>query len=508
LEPIKLDLISALQERPYGKEDCTQNCEAWHPGSNPGSALEEYIQAIMGLELQQAQKNIVQKHMAPMLELGTSLLNQTTNQTLKLTDMEAQVLSQMSHIKFQMLEALLTTDKLEKQLQKQSHEPHLLHGHNRNPAVESQQQAQLASLNSLKEQLQQLLDLQNSTLTSIHHSLQAASNSSSRMEQKQRQLLENLQQLMSLGEQGPGEQVGCARQEAGEKGRSQEGALLSLQGPSGLESILGKAIPSWPSGQITTSSNNNGQNNSSKRGKSRLCLLALQVPGFAQFHPTRGAVLGFQDCEDIHRSGISVDNVYTIFVPNVKDPKRVFCVMDTDGSAWTVIQRREDGTVSFQQNWEDYKQGFGDPAGEYWLGNEVVHQLTSSKSYSLRVEMEDWDGKTFSANFEHFQLGSEEQFYRIFLDKHSGVALLQGQLILENSNFSTSDADHDNCLCECSKTMSGGWWFAACGASNLNGIYYPADQHLHKINGIRWHHTHGPTYSLRATRMMIRPLIS
>ncbi|EHA97267.1 Angiopoietin-4 [Heterocephalus glaber] len=387
--------------------------------------LEEYIQAIMGLELQQAQKNIVQKHMAPMLELGTSLLNQTTNQTLKLTDMEAQVLSQMSHIKFQMLEALLTTDKLEKQLQKQSHEPHLLHGHNRNPAVESQQQAQLASLNSLKEQLQQLLDLQNSTLTSIHHSLQAASNSSSRMEQKQRQLLENLQQLMSLGEQGPG-----------------------------------------------------------------------------------GAVLGFQDCEDIHRSGISVDNVYTIFVPNVKDPKRVFCVMDTDGSAWTVIQRREDGTVSFQQNWEDYKQGFGDPAGEYWLGNEVVHQLTSSKSYSLRVEMEDWDGKTFSANFEHFQLGSEEQFYRIFLDKHSGVALLQGQLILENSNFSTSDADHDNCLCECSKTMSGGWWFAACGASNLNGIYYPADQHLHKINGIRWHHTHGPTYSLRATRMMIRPLIS
>ncbi|KFO19751.1 Angiopoietin-4 [Fukomys damarensis] len=383
--------------------------------------LQEYIQAIFGLELQQAQQNIVQKHVAPLLELGTSLLNQTTAQTLKLTDMEAQVLKQMSHMKCQMLEALQTTNKLEKQ----SHEPHVLHGHSRNPAVESQQQSQLASLHSLKEQLQRLLDLQSSTLTSVQHSLQTASNSSSQLQQKHSQLLENLQQLMHLGEQGPG-----------------------------------------------------------------------------------AAVLGFQDCEDIHRSGISVDNIYTIFVPNVKEPRRVFCVMDTDGGAWTVIQRREDGSVDFQRNWEEYKQGFGDPAGEHWLGNEVVHQLTSSKSYSLRVEMEDWEGNAVSANFKNFQLGSEKQFYRIFLDKHSGVALVRGQPILGNNNFSTSDADHDNCLCECSKTMSGGWWFNACGASNLNGIYYPAGQHLHKINGIRWHSSRGPTYSLRATRMMIRPLIN
>jgi hypothetical protein len=51
-----------------------------------------------------------------------------------------------------------------------------------------------------------------------------------------------------------------------------------------------------------------------------------------------------------------------------------------------------------------------------------------------------------------------------------------------------------------------GWWFDACGLSNLNGIFYPVDQHIRKLNGIRWHYFSGPSYSLRATRMMMRPV--
>lgn len=57
-------------------------------------------------------------------------------------------------------------------------------------------------------------------------------------------------------------------------------------------------------------------------------------------------------------------------------------------------------------------QGFGDLAGEHWLGNEVVHQLTSSAAYSLRVELQDWEGNEAFAQYEHFQLGSEGQLYR------------------------------------------------------------------------------------------------
>ncbi|XP_012368532.1 angiopoietin-4-like [Octodon degus] len=341
------------------------------------------------------------------------------------------VLNQVLSMEHQMLEALSTTDKQEKDMQEQSNRLRALYGRNSylDPIMriaEAQQDSQLVGLQDVRKQIQQLLDLQNSTLTSIQDSLQAVSSTSGLRHQKQRHLLETLRELIHLADHGPG-----------------------------------------------------------------------------------AAVPGLQDCQDIHKFGLNDDSIYTILVPNVIEPKRVLCVMGTNGGDWTVIQHRENGTVNFHRNWQDYKQGFGDLSGEHWLGNEVVHQLSSSKNYSLRVELEDWDGNMFYANFEHFQLGSEEQFYRIFLDKYSGAASFGEHQILKSNNFSTIDADHDNCACNCAEALSGGWWFDNCGPSNLNGIYYPAGEHLHKVNGVRWHHSlEDPTYSLRSSRMMIRPLSS
>ncbi|KAG7225429.1 hypothetical protein INR49_027423 [Caranx melampygus] len=56
------------------------------------------------------------------------------------------------------------------------------------------------------------------------------------------------------------------------------------------------------------------------------------------------------------------------------------------------------------------------------------------------------------------------------------------------------------------KVYDPGWWFDACGPSNLNGMYFTQGQHIGKLNGIKWHYFKGPSYSLRATAMMIRPL--
>lgn len=50
-----------------------------------------------------------------------------------------------------------------------------------------------------------------------------------------------------------------------------------------------------------------------------------------------------------------------------------------------------------------------------------------------------------------------------------------------------------------------GWWFDACGPSNLNGMYYPQRQNTNKFNGIKWYYWKGSGYSLKATAMMIRP---
>uniref|UniRef100_A0A452T0T9 Angiopoietin-2 n=1 Tax=Ursus maritimus TaxID=29073 RepID=A0A452T0T9_URSMA len=386
---------------------------AWAPPSHSkpqdkwGTNLERYIQMNLRSELAQVQQHMVQNQTATMLELGTSLLNQTTAQTRKLTDVEAQVLNQTSRMEIQLLETSLSTNKLEKQLLLQGHELHSL---------------------SICKQI---------PLGGTPCKLQ-------RMKE-------------SWGT------------DKAEKWTSEADFILCAPGPLPLSFAYLQLL--------------------------LLCPIAASV---------RAAEQVFQDCAEIQRFGANVSGIYTIHVANMTEPRKVFCDMEANGGGWTLIQRRENGTVNFQRNWRDYKQGFGDLAGEHWLGNEVVHQLTSRAAYSLRVELQDWEGNEAYAQYEHFQLGSEGQLYRWARGPGWWAGQGSGSLVLQGTNFSTRDADNDNCLCKCAQMLSGGWWFDACGLSNLNGIYYPARHHARKLNGIRWHYFQGPSYSLRATRMMLR----
>jgi hypothetical protein len=67
-----------------------------------------------------------------------------------------------------------------------------------------------------------------------------------------------------------------------------------------------------------------------------------------------------------------------------------------------VIQRRDDfgePRENFNRDWADYKNGFGDPAKEFWMGNENIYMLTNNEDYALRIELEDFEGNKRSARF-------------------------------------------------------------------------------------------------------------
>ena len=58
-------------------------------------------------------------------------------------------------------------------------------------------------------------------------------------------------------------------------------------------------------------------------------------------------------------------------------------------NGWIVMQRKViGGSVSFAQNWAEYRDGFGSPTGDnYWLGLEKVYRLVQLGSVRLRVEV-------------------------------------------------------------------------------------------------------------------------
>ena len=43
-------------------------------------------------------------------------------------------------------------------------------------------------------------------------------------------------------------------------------------------------------------------------------------------------------------------------------------------------------------------------AGEIWIGLEKLHQLTSVRSFSLKITMIDYDGKEYVAVYEQFKV--------------------------------------------------------------------------------------------------------
>jgi len=94
--------------------------------------------------------------------------------------------------------------------------------------------------------------------------------------------------------------------------------------------------------------------------------------------------------------------------------------MRTNGGGWTIIQRRLDGSVDFYRNWDEFKKGFGSKSGEYWLGLQIIHLMTSRVNYTLRIELESFSGEKRFAEYKKFHIAGEDENYRLTVGRYSG----------------------------------------------------------------------------------------
>ncbi|XP_020608578.1 microfibril-associated glycoprotein 4-like isoform X1 [Orbicella faveolata] len=209
-----------------------------------------------------------------------------------------------------------------------------------------------------------------------------------------------------------------------------------------------------------------------------------------------------KNCAELYKSGKRTSGVYTIDSDG-SGAFDVFCDQTTAGGGWTVFQKRLNGSVNFYRGWADYKNGFGNLNGEFWLGLDKIHRLTNTKN-RLRVDLEDTTGKTTYAEYDMFAVTSERTKYKLSLGSYSGTA---GDSLSYHRGypFTTTDQDNDSYSNNCAVFYKGAWWYNACHASNLNGLYYHG-KHSSYADGVNWRHWKGLNYSAKRAEMKIRPV--
>lgn len=121
-----------------------------------------------------------------------------------------------------------------------------------------------------------------------------------------------------------------------------------------------------------------------------------------------------------------------------------YCDFNTNGPAWTVIQRRviSEDQENFNRSWMDYKFGFGDLNKEFWFGNEFIHNLTCDEDMELRIILE-LNGRKEWAEYSFFRVEAEDDNYNLMIDGFRGS--IPDFLINSNDqDFITYDRPNDN----------------------------------------------------------------
>ena len=223
-----------------------------------------------------------------------------------------------------------------------------------------------------------------------------------------------------------------------------------------------------------------------------------------------------RDCSDLPTD--APNGVYTLRVEHGSNQStfQAFCEMDKDGGS-TVFQRRNgSGLEDFYRFWKNYKEGFGDLLGEFWLGLEKLHLITAygNSKYVLIVEMENSTGTKTVAEYPDFLIGSEYESYKLNLSLNRTGNATDGMDLCVDGKFLTRDRDnvYTSHLSRgrCAWRYKTAWWVKRhCGSSSLNGLSVPLKNSLGQYwnyTGIWWYDwSHG---LLTKTQMKIRRVVN
>jgi len=170
-----------------------------------------------------------------------------------------------------------------------------------------------------------------------------------------------------------------------------------------------------------------------------------------------------------------------------------------------LLIQQNDGSGGFDRPWADYKRGFGQPSGNYWLGNDQLSRLTASGRYKLRLEVQSNSGRRYYAEYSTFRVASAADDYRLRIGGFTGTLYADVLGRHDGMTFTTLDRDHDHSSYNCADNGHGAFWYRSCAECYVNAQEWRRAGHrLLDSRGDFW--CVGPSVSmpLKSTRMWIK----
>jgi len=150
-----------------------------------------------------------------------------------------------------------------------------------------------------------------------------------------------------------------------------------------------------------------------------------------------------------------------------------------------LIQQNPDPSDVFNRSWAEFKAGFNDSRGNYWLGNDLLSQLTLTGRYKRRMVLQPCQSLISNlyiadtAEYSTFIVQPEWSNYRLNVSGYSGNTpydvLLSDQYYqyVNRQTFTTFDRDNDHWSSgNCAAELGAGFWYNACIGFSMNNCHY------------------------------------
>ena len=139
------------------------------------------------------------------------------------------------------------------------------------------------------------------------------------------------------------------------------------------------------------------------------------------------------------------------------------------GGGWIVIQQnRNNSQLNFNRFWKSYEEGFGDLNDDFWAGLKLMHILTQTGQWELRMDIQKADGTWVYISYNHFAVGSATQECRLTVGEFTGKKY---NLFSHHNGLRFSTRDNDSApKGNCASYEGSGWWYHFRHHINLNQI--------------------------------------